>query len=74
MPSITRRWENERSIHYLRDELRRAHHEIESLRVQTDRLEHERKDLMAIIERGGYLHSRKKARTDSTGGDVQRKT
>ena len=66
--------ENARSIHSLRDDLRRARHEIESLRVQTDRLEHERKDLMSILERGGYLHRRKKARTDSTGGHVQRKT
>ena len=66
--------ENERSIYSLRDELRRVHHEIEYLRDWTDRLKHERKDLMATLERGSYIHRRKKARTDSTGGDVQRKT
>ena len=64
--------ENEQSIHSLRDRLRSAYHEIESLRVQTDRLEYKCKDLMSILERGGYLHRRKKARTDSTGGDILR--
>ena len=48
----------------------RLNGEVSSLRDQNDRLERERK----ILERGCYLHRRKRARTDSTGGDAPRKT
>ena len=44
------------------------HGEISSVRSYTDRLERERKSLMKVLERGGYLHRRKKDRTDSTVG------
>ena len=57
-----------------RQEISRLNGEVSSLRDQTDHLERERKTLKEILERGGYLHSRKRARTDSTGGDVPRKT
>ena len=71
----------DRDVRCLGDELAKARQEISqlngavsSLRDQTDRLERERKNLMEILERGGYLHRRKKARTDSTGGDAPHKT
>ena len=57
-----------------RQEISRVNGEVSSLRDQTDRLERERKNLMEILEHGGYLHRRKMARTDSTGGDAPRKT
>ncbi|CAI5733697.1 unnamed protein product [Peronospora destructor] len=54
----------------------RADYALAQLQVErdTDRLERERKNLMEVLERGGYLHRRKRARTDSTGGDAPRKT
>ena len=71
----------ERDVYSLVDELATAHKEISqlngevsSLRDQTDRLERECKNLMEILEREGCHHLRKKACTDSTGGDAQRKT
>ena len=57
-----------------RVEISRLRGEIALVRIQTDRLEHKRKSLMNSLERGGYLHRRKRARTDSTGGDAPRKT
>ena len=63
----------EREVRSLSNELATAHGEISRLnsevsylRDQTDRLERERKNLMDVLERGGYLHRKKKARTDST--------
>ena len=63
--------ENERSIRSLRDELAAARQdnshfreELAALRTQTERLESERKNLLEILERGGYLHRRKRPRTD----------
>ena len=53
-----------------RQEISLLNGEVSSLRDQTDRLERERK----ILERGCYLHGRKRARTDSTGGYAPRKT
>ena len=49
-----------------RGEISRLNSEVSHLRDQTDRLERERKNLMDVLERGGYLHRKKKARTDST--------
>ena len=49
-----------------RGEITRLNTEVSYLRDQTDRLERERKNLMDVLERGGYLHRKKKARTDST--------
>ena len=73
--------ENERSIRSLRDELAAARQdnshfreELAALRTQTERLESERKNLLEILERGIYLHRRKRPRTDSTGGGAPRKT
>uniref|UniRef100_M4BS03 RxLR effector candidate protein n=1 Tax=Hyaloperonospora arabidopsidis (strain Emoy2) TaxID=559515 RepID=M4BS03_HYAAE len=57
-----------------RQEISRVNGEVSSLRDQTDRLEHKRKNLMEILEHGGYLHRRKRARTDSMGGDAPPKT
>ena len=71
----------ERDIRSLGDELAtacqessRLNGEVSSLHDQTDRLERELKNPMEILERGGYLHCRKRAHTDSTGGDAPRKT
>ena len=44
------------------------------MRIQVERLERERKNLMELLECGGYLHRTKRAGTDSTGGDVLRRT
>ena len=67
----------ERDVRSLVDELATARKEISqlngevsSLRNQTDRLKRQRKNMMEILERGGCLHRRKKARTYSTGGDA----
>ena len=69
------------SIRSLRDELAAARQdnshfreELAAHRAQTERLESERKNRLEIIERGGYRHRSKRTRTDSTGGDVQRRT
>ena len=57
-----------------RGEILRLNGVISDVRDQVERLERERKNLMEVLERGGYLHRKKKARTDSTGGDAPRKT
>ena len=57
-----------------RGEILRLNGVISDVRDQVERLERERKNLMEVLKRGGYLHRKKMARTDSTGGDVQRKT
>ena len=44
------------------------------MHVQIERLERERKNLMEVLERGGHLNRRKRARADITGGDAPRKT
>ena len=48
--------------------------EVPSLRIQTERLESERKNLMEILNVGAIFHRRKRTRTDSTGGDAPCKT
>ena len=57
-----------------RGEILRSNGVISDVRNQVQHLELERKNLMEVLERGGYLHRKKKARTDSTGGDASRKT
>ena len=52
----------------------RLREEISSVRIHNDRLDRERKNLMDVLERGSYLHRRKRTCTDSTGGDVPRRT
>ena len=47
--------------------------EVSSLRIQTDRLERERKNPMYIPECKIYLHRWEMPRTKSTGGDFPRK-
>ena len=49
-----------------RGEISRLSSEVSYLRDQVEHLERERKNLMEVLERGGYLHQKKKARTDST--------
>ena len=67
----------EQNVRFLVEELANARGEISyfkvevsSLRVQPERLERERKNLMEILILGGYLHRRNRAHTDSTGGHV----
>ena len=57
-----------------RREIARLNGAVSDVRDQIERLERERKKLMEVLERGGYLHWKKRARTDSTGGDAPRKT
>ena len=57
-----------------RGEIARLNGVVSDVRDQVERLERERKNLMEVLERGGYLHRKKRARTDSTGGDAPRKT
>ena len=57
-----------------RGEILRLNGEISDVRVQVERLELKRKNLMEVLERGGYLHRKKRTRTDSTGGDTPRRT
>ena len=57
-----------------RGEIARLNGVVSDVRDQVERLERERKNLMEVLERGGYLHRKKRARTDSTGGDSPRKT
>ena len=57
-----------------RGEILRLNGVISSLRVKVERLECQRKNLMEILERGGYFHRKKRSRTDSTGVDDLRKT
>ena len=57
-----------------REEILRLNGVISDVRDQVERLERERKNLMEVLERGGYLHHTKRALTDSTGGDAPRRT
>ena len=57
-----------------RGEILRLNGVISDGRVQVERLERKRKNLMEVLELGGYLHGKKRARTDSTGGDAPRRT
>ena len=57
-----------------RGEIYRLNEVISDVRDQVERLERDRKNLMEVLESGGYLHRRKKPRTDSTGGDSPRRT
>ena len=57
-----------------RGEIYRLNGEISGVRIQIERLERERKNLMEVLERGGYLHRKKRDRTDGTNGDASRKT
>ena len=49
-----------------RGEILRLNGVVSDVRDQVEQLERERKNLMEVLERGGYLHRKKKARTDST--------
>ena len=66
--------ENERENRRLRDELEAARCKTASLKDQFKGLVSDHKNLMGILERGGCLRSRKRPRTNSTGGDDQHKT
>ena len=71
----------ERDVSSLFDELATSRGEIlhlneviSDVRDQVERLERERKNLMEVLERGGFLHLKKRARTKSKGGDATRRT
>ena len=73
--------EYERNYHALRDELSSARRGFEDLRtrhenlqVQHENLARDHKNLLGILEKGGPIRSRKKSRTDGTGGADQHKT
>ena len=61
--------ESERDNRRLREELESARRETASLMYQLEGLVRDHKNLLGIFEYGGCLRSRKRSRTDSTGGD-----
>ena len=65
---------SEREKQRLRDEQEAARSETASLKDQLGCLVRDHKNLLGILERASYLRSRKRPRTDGTGGDDQHKT
>ena len=65
---------NEREKQHLRDGIEVARRKTAFLNVQHESLVHDHKNLLGSIERADCLRSRKRPRTDSTGGDDQHKT
>ena len=66
--------ESERLLCSLRDELATARQENAVLSGQVANLVRDHKNLMEILERGGYLRRSKKPRTEHKDEDVPRKT
>ena len=57
-----------------RGDILRLNGVVSDVRDLVERLERKRKNLMDVLERGGYLHQKKKARIECTSGDALRKT
>ena len=57
-----------------RGEILRLNGVISDVRDQVEHLKRERKNLMEVLERGGYLHLKKRTCTEGTSGDAPRRT